>query len=181
MFNVNEAINDIIDDINEDYYESCYDAIYEELCDRVNYGELTLEEAEMINVAAAEKYITEFNSDIKRHYDYRLAKEKKTHNHDKFFRDGSTLCYVSPNKDLKKSEDRFEREGYDHGPHTYSSAFSNFLDDNANKMKLKHYKGGEKDARYTNADVRIEVSGDQKMNRFKKNVYKEKLKNRKVK
>lgn len=59
MFDAYEAINDIIDDINEDYYESCYDAIYEELCDRVDYGELTIEEAELINEAAAEKYLYE--------------------------------------------------------------------------------------------------------------------------
>ena len=59
MFDAYEAINDIIDDINEDYYESCYDAIYEELCDRVDYGELTIEEAEMINEAAAYKYLYE--------------------------------------------------------------------------------------------------------------------------
>ena len=59
MFDATEAINDIIDDINVDYYESCYDAIYEELCDRVDYGELTIEEAEMINEAAAYKYLYE--------------------------------------------------------------------------------------------------------------------------
>ena len=62
MFNVNEAVDELIDDINVDYYESCYDAIYEELCDRVAYGELTIEEAEMINDAAAEKYLTEGNA-----------------------------------------------------------------------------------------------------------------------
>ena len=62
MFNVYEAIDDIIDDINVDYYESCYDAIYEELCNRVAYGELTIEEAEMINDVAAEKYLTEGNA-----------------------------------------------------------------------------------------------------------------------
>ena len=59
MFDAYEAINDIIDDINEDYYESCYDAIYEELCNRVDYGELTIEEAEMINEVAAYKYLYE--------------------------------------------------------------------------------------------------------------------------
>ena len=75
MFNAFEAVNNIIDEINENYYESCYDSIYEELCDRVAYGELTIEEAEMINEAAAYKYITEFKSDIKRHYEERLAKE----------------------------------------------------------------------------------------------------------
>ena len=57
MFDAMEAVDELIDDINNDYYESCYDAIYEELCDRVAYGELTLEEAEMINDAAAEKYL----------------------------------------------------------------------------------------------------------------------------
>ena len=59
MFNAFEAVNNIIDEINENYYESCYDSIYEELCDRVAYGELTIEEAEMINEAAAEKYLYE--------------------------------------------------------------------------------------------------------------------------
>ena len=62
MFDAYEAINELIDDINVDYYESCYDAIYEELCDRVDYGELTIEEAEMINDAAAEKYLPEGNA-----------------------------------------------------------------------------------------------------------------------
>ena len=62
MFNVNEAVDELIDDINVDYYESCYDAIYEELCNRVESGELTIEEAEMINDAAAEKYLTEGNA-----------------------------------------------------------------------------------------------------------------------
>ena len=59
MFDATEAINDIIDDINNDYYESCHDAIYEELCERVDSGELTIEDAEMINEAAADKYLTE--------------------------------------------------------------------------------------------------------------------------
>ena len=59
MFNAFEAVNNIIDEINENYYESCYDAIYEELCDRVECGELTIEEAEMINEAAADKYLYE--------------------------------------------------------------------------------------------------------------------------
>ena len=62
MFNVNEAVDELIDDINVDYYESCYNAIYEELCDRIECGELSLEEAEMINEAAAEKYLTEGNA-----------------------------------------------------------------------------------------------------------------------
>ena len=59
MFNAYEAVDELIDDINVDYYESCYDAIYEELCDRVDYGELTIEEAQMINEAAAYKYLYE--------------------------------------------------------------------------------------------------------------------------
>ena len=59
MFDATEAINDIIDDINADYYESCYDAIYEELTERVESGEMTIEEAEMVNEAAAEKYLSE--------------------------------------------------------------------------------------------------------------------------
>ena len=65
MFNVNEAVDELINDINVDYYESCYDAIYEELCDRVDYGELTIEEAEMINEAAAYKYLYEAEDDDK--------------------------------------------------------------------------------------------------------------------
>ena len=59
MFDAMEAVDELIDDINNDYYDSCYDAIYEELCERVESGELTIEEAEMINDVAAEKYLGE--------------------------------------------------------------------------------------------------------------------------
>ena len=59
MFNATEAVDNIIDDINTDYYKSCYDAIYEELCERVESGELTLKEAELINDVAYGKYIVE--------------------------------------------------------------------------------------------------------------------------
>ena len=62
MFDAIEAINDIIDDINDDvaeYTESCYEEIYDELCYRVKSGELSLEEAEMINEKAYDKYVSE--------------------------------------------------------------------------------------------------------------------------
>ena len=39
-----------------------YEAIYEELTERVEAGELSLEDAEIINEAAAEKYLTEGNA-----------------------------------------------------------------------------------------------------------------------
>ena len=64
MFDATEAINNIIDDINADYYESCYDAIYEELCERVEDGNMTIEEAEMVNEAAAEKYLYEKSKNV---------------------------------------------------------------------------------------------------------------------
>ena len=38
-----------------------YDLIYEELCERVECGELTLEEAEIINDVAYDKYVKEAN------------------------------------------------------------------------------------------------------------------------
>ena len=59
MFDAIEAINDIIDDINDDaaeYAESCYEEIYDELCYRVECGELTLEDAELINEKAYAMY-----------------------------------------------------------------------------------------------------------------------------
>ena len=62
MFDAIEAINDIIDDINDDvaeYSESCYEEIYDELCYRVECGDLSVEEAELINNAAYEKYVSE--------------------------------------------------------------------------------------------------------------------------
>ena len=59
MFDATEAINDIIDEINSDYYESCYNAIYDELFEKVITEEISLEDAQMINEAAAEKYLTE--------------------------------------------------------------------------------------------------------------------------
>ena len=79
MFNAFEAVNNIIDEINENYYESCYDSIYEELCDRVECGELTIEEAEMINDAAAEKYLTEGNA-FNRVVNDTMDEYKKTEN-----------------------------------------------------------------------------------------------------
>ena len=81
MYNAMEAVDNIIDDINSDYYESCYDAIYEELCDRVENGELTIEEAELINDVAYDKYVTEFKSDMEREYAERRAREKFSRYH----------------------------------------------------------------------------------------------------
>ena len=62
MFDAYEAVDNLIDEINEEYEESAcdvYEQVYEELCERVDCGELTLEEAEIINDMAAEKYLTE--------------------------------------------------------------------------------------------------------------------------
>ena len=66
MFDAIEAINDIIDDINDDaaeYAESCYEEIYDELCYRVESGELSVDEAELINQVAYEKYFGESGED----------------------------------------------------------------------------------------------------------------------
>ena len=41
-----------------------YDLIYEELCERVECGELSLEDAEIINDVAYDKYVMEDMSDI---------------------------------------------------------------------------------------------------------------------
>ena len=58
-FDAYEAVDDLIDEINDDYAveaaEEAYQQIYEELCERGECNELTLEEAEIINDAAAEK------------------------------------------------------------------------------------------------------------------------------
>ena len=59
MFDAIEVINDIIDDINDDvaeYSESCYEEIYDELCYRVESGELSVDEAELINEKAYDMY-----------------------------------------------------------------------------------------------------------------------------
>ena len=82
MFNAFEAVNNIIDEINENYYESCYDSIYEELCDRVECGELTIEEAEMINEAAAYKYLYEAE-DVDKALETDDDDDKKTKKSDK--------------------------------------------------------------------------------------------------
>ena len=62
-FDAYEAVDELIDEINDDYAveaaEEAYQQIYEELCERVECDELTLEEAELINDAAAEKYLYE--------------------------------------------------------------------------------------------------------------------------
>lgn len=67
-FDAYEAVDELIDEINEEYAveaaEDAYQQIYEELCERVDCDELTLEEAEIINEAAAEKYLVE-NGDFK--------------------------------------------------------------------------------------------------------------------
>ena len=78
MFDACEAVNDLINEINEDYYESCYNAIYEELCEKVENGELTIEDAEMINEAATKKYLQTYN-----HANLnRIMKEYKKYNHE---------------------------------------------------------------------------------------------------
>lgn len=56
-FNAIEAINDIIDDINANTYESYYDEICDELDYRVESGELSLEDAQIIADKAAEEYL----------------------------------------------------------------------------------------------------------------------------
>ena len=58
-FDAYEAVDELIDDVNTEYYEECYDSIYGELCRRVEEGELSLEDAEILNDAAANKYLVE--------------------------------------------------------------------------------------------------------------------------
>ena len=65
-FDAYEAVDDLIDEINDEYAveavdegAEAYQQIYDELCERVECEELTLEEAEIINDAAAEKYLSE--------------------------------------------------------------------------------------------------------------------------
>ena len=64
-FDAYEAVDDLIDEINDEYAAEAVDAyqqIYDELCERVECDELTLEEAELINDVAAEKYLFEKKS-----------------------------------------------------------------------------------------------------------------------
>ena len=102
-----------------------YEAIYEELCERVECGELTLEDAELINDAAYERYVTEFKADIQRSYDDRLTRDKLSHNHHPYERE--ELRYNSlygrrlgrfHNKNTKKSDDDLIRNSYYHGKGT---------------------------------------------------------------
>ena len=58
-FDAYEAVDELIDDVNDEIFEYCYDDIYEELCRRVVEGELSLEDAEILNEAAADKYLVE--------------------------------------------------------------------------------------------------------------------------
>ena len=87
-FEAYEAVDDLIDEINDDYAaeaaEEAYQQIYEELCERVDYGELTLEDAEIINEAAAEKYLYEdgeesSEDDETSEKDKKSKKKKKKH------------------------------------------------------------------------------------------------------
>ena len=56
-FDAYEAVDELIDDVNTEYYEGCYEEIYEEICRRVDEGELSLEDGEILNEAAAQKYL----------------------------------------------------------------------------------------------------------------------------
>ena len=56
-FDAYEAVDELIDDVNTEYYEGCYEEIYEEICRRVDEGELSLEDGEILNEAAADKYL----------------------------------------------------------------------------------------------------------------------------
>ena len=87
-FDAYEAVDELIDEINDEYAveaaEEAYQKIYEELCERVDYGELTLEDAEIINEAAAEKYLYEdgeesSEDDETSEKDKKSKKKKKKH------------------------------------------------------------------------------------------------------
>ena len=87
-FDAYEAVDDLIDEINDDYAveaaEEAYQQIYEELCERVECDELTLEEAELINDVAAEKYLYEegeesSEDDDSSEKDKKSKKKKKKH------------------------------------------------------------------------------------------------------
>ena len=69
-FDAYEAVDDLIDEINDEYAAEsvdegaeAYQQIYDELCERVECDELTLEEAQIINDVAAEKYLSEKKCD----------------------------------------------------------------------------------------------------------------------
>lgn len=50
---------DLYEEDAYDPFEEEYNAIYQELCDRVEFGELTLEDAEIVNDRAFELYLSE--------------------------------------------------------------------------------------------------------------------------
>lgn len=57
MFNPYDTIDSLIGEYNDDVDIARYESVYDELCQRVNAGELTVEEAELINDRAAEMYL----------------------------------------------------------------------------------------------------------------------------
>lgn len=57
MFNPYDTIDSLIGEYNNDVDIARYESVYDELCQRVNNGELTVEEAELINDRAAEMYL----------------------------------------------------------------------------------------------------------------------------
>ena len=68
MFDAYEAVDELIHENNEGYMEAAYetyDRIFEELSDRVECGMLSLEDANLINEAAAQKYLTPPDPDEK--------------------------------------------------------------------------------------------------------------------
>ena len=129
-----------------------YEAIYEELCDRVECGELTLEDAELINDAAYDKYVTEFKADIERYYDDRLTKEKLSHNHDpidrRLIRNKYNRRHILSDfekfheRKNKNSTSDYIRNSYYHGQGNHSMMYNsnNPYNNKLRKFTMKDYK-----------------------------------------
>ena len=98
-----------------------YDLIYEELCERVECGELSLEDAEIINDVAYDRYVKEDMSDIERYNSDRIF-NLHTGKNRRIAPDGSGYVTRRPKRNNFNSDAEFKDAlaKYDHGKNAQS-------------------------------------------------------------
>ena len=129
-----------------------YDLIYEELCERVECGELSLEDAEIINDVAYDRYVKEDMSDISLRNAERLENLRKNKQIDTF---GDLLRRPHRKQFNSNSEFKDALNNYDHGERTKA------LRNRFNKNDVDMY-------RWANTENRS--SKDYAIRRYKRNL-----------
>ena len=110
-----------------------YDLIYEELCERVECGELSLEDAEIINDVAYDKYVMEDMSDITLKHANRLSNLSDNPQTDPC---GNMLRRPHRKNFNSNSEFKDALNNYDHGPLTKSNRGNDY----ASVMNVNSYR-----------------------------------------